>query len=184
MKIAHCGNTLYQRTSVEAGLSIIGTLTNVDLRFRLKTTPNKILEMLTLANAPKDGPHHRVGRVLAFSPVVGIGTPYPSPAGECVPPFWFRGEGHTRWRERVWESHNSDEGTYTVVLFIYMYFVALTYSVLSVMQKDLEQIFLLLLENLDNRFNKVKTDFSRTIANRNAIPYHPPGPKLQSFKMV
>jgi hypothetical protein len=30
------------------------------------------------------------------------------------------GEGHTRWRERGWESPNSDEGTYTVVLFIYV----------------------------------------------------------------
>ena len=33
------------------------------------------------------------------------------------------GGGHTRWRERGWESPYSDEGTYTVVLFIYMYFV-------------------------------------------------------------
>jgi hypothetical protein len=37
-----------------------------------------------------------------------------------------RGEGRTRWRERGWESPNSDEGTYTVVLFIYMYFVKTT----------------------------------------------------------
>jgi hypothetical protein len=45
-------------------------------------------------------------------------SPNPSPAGECAPPrFW--GEGHTRWRERGWESPNSDEGTYTVALFIY-----------------------------------------------------------------
>jgi hypothetical protein len=35
----------------------------------------------------------------------------------------FRGEGHTRWKEREWESPKSDEGTYTVVLFICMYFV-------------------------------------------------------------
>ncbi len=33
------------------------------------------------------------------------------------------GEGHTRWRERGWESPNSDDGTYTVVLFVYTYFV-------------------------------------------------------------
>jgi hypothetical protein len=33
------------------------------------------------------------------------------------------GEGHTRWRERGWESPNSDEGTYTVVFFINTYFV-------------------------------------------------------------
>ncbi len=52
-------------------------------------------------------------------------SPNPSPAGECPPPptLWFRGEGHNRYWERVLgESH--DEGTYTVVLFIYVYFVA------------------------------------------------------------
>jgi hypothetical protein len=42
------------------------------------------------------------------------------------PPPWFRGEGHTRWRERGWESPNSNGGTYTVVLFIYMYFFILS----------------------------------------------------------
>jgi hypothetical protein len=50
-----------------------------------------------------------------------LDSPNPSPAGECAPPrFW--GEEHTRWRERSWEGPNS-EGTYTVVLFIYRYFV-------------------------------------------------------------
>jgi hypothetical protein len=49
-------------------------------------------------------------------------SPNPSPAGECAPPL-VRGEGHTRWRERGWASPNSNEGTNTVVLFIYMYFV-------------------------------------------------------------
>ncbi len=34
----------------------------------------------------------------------------------CPPPLRFRGEAHTRWRERGWERPNSDEGTYTVVL--------------------------------------------------------------------
>ncbi len=69
---------------------------------------------------------HRVGRVLSFSPVVGIGAlPTPHPLGRMPPPLWFRGEGHTRWRERGWESPNSDEGTYmyTLVLCKYMYFV-------------------------------------------------------------
>jgi hypothetical protein len=27
-------------------------------------------------------------------------SPNPSPAGECAPSLWFRGEGHTFWRER------------------------------------------------------------------------------------
>jgi hypothetical protein len=55
----------------------------------------------------------------SFSPVVEIGTP-PTPHPQAsVPPFPSGGEGHTSWREREWESPNSDEGTYTVVLFTY-----------------------------------------------------------------
>jgi hypothetical protein len=37
-----------------------------------------------------------------------------------------RGGGYTGLRERGWGSPNSDEGTYTVVLFIYKYFVSWT----------------------------------------------------------
>jgi hypothetical protein len=48
----------------------------------------------------------------AFSPVVGIGPPPPPQT-----PHPFLGEGNTRWRKRGWESPNSDEGTYTVVLY-------------------------------------------------------------------
>ncbi len=40
-----------------------------------------------------------------------------------MPHPWFWGEGHTRWRERGWESPSSNEGTHTLVLFIYMYFL-------------------------------------------------------------
>jgi hypothetical protein len=58
-----------------------------------------------------DGFTHRVGRVLGFSPVVGIGT-FPTPYSQArMPSLWFRGELHTRLRERRWESLNSDEGT-------------------------------------------------------------------------
>ncbi len=53
----------------------------------------------------------RVGRVLSFRPVVGIGTPTTPHPQASVPPLWFWGEGHTRWRERGRESPNSDEGT-------------------------------------------------------------------------
>jgi hypothetical protein len=49
--------------------------------------------------------------VLSFSQDVDIGTP-PTP--------------HSLAREELGESPNSDEGTYTVVLFIYTYFVVLT----------------------------------------------------------
>ncbi len=41
----------------------------------------------------------------------------------CPYPRYQRGGGHTRLRVRGWGSPNSDERTYTVVLFIFMYFV-------------------------------------------------------------
>jgi hypothetical protein len=66
---------------------------------------------------------YRVGRVLSFSPVVGIGTP-PTPhpqASVPLPPVL--GEGGTLAGERGIGSTNSDEGTYTMVLFKYTYFV-------------------------------------------------------------
>ncbi len=51
-----------------------------------------------------------------------LGLPHPTTRRRaCPPPPLNRGEGHTRWREKGWESPNSDEGTYTVVLFIYKY---------------------------------------------------------------
>ncbi len=64
---------------------------------------------------------HRVG---SFSPVVGIGTPpNPSPPGECAnpppPPSGSVGRGTLASERGVgsWESPNSDEGKYTVVLY-------------------------------------------------------------------
>ncbi len=64
---------------------------------------------------------HKVGRELSFfSSRPNWDSPNPSPAFECAPHLWFWGEGHTGWRERGWESPNSDEGTYTVVLFKYI----------------------------------------------------------------
>jgi len=60
---------------------------------------------------------HRVGRVLSFSPVVGIGTPpTPHPQASVPIPLGSGGRG-TLAGESGWESPNSDEGTYTVVLF-------------------------------------------------------------------
>jgi hypothetical protein len=50
-----------------------------------------------------------------------LGLPQPLTSRRVCPPPWFWGEGHTRWRERGRESPNSDEGTFTVVLFIYTY---------------------------------------------------------------
>jgi hypothetical protein len=64
---------------------------------------------------------HRVGRVLClFSSRRNWDSPIPSPAVCPLPPVL--GGGHTHWRERGWESPNSEEGIGTVVLFIYMYF--------------------------------------------------------------
>ena len=75
-------------------------------------------------NAQDYAQRHRVGRVLCFfSSRRKWDSPNPSPAGECAPSPRFWGEGYTRWRERGWKSPNSDEGTFTVVLFIYTYFV-------------------------------------------------------------
>ncbi len=53
-----------------------------------------------------------------------LGLPIPLAAGECAlpPPHpLVRGGGHTRLRERGWVSPNSDEGTYTVVLYNTVY---------------------------------------------------------------
>jgi hypothetical protein len=53
-----------------------------------------------------------VDRVLSFfSSRQNWESSSPSPEGECAPSLWIRGEGHTRWRERGWESPNSFEGT-------------------------------------------------------------------------
>ncbi len=67
---------------------------------------------------------HKVGRVLSFSPVVGIGTP-PTPHPQAsVPPLPFVPGGGARSLAREgWESPSSDEGKNIVVLFTYMYFV-------------------------------------------------------------
>jgi hypothetical protein len=72
----------------------------------------------------KERATHREGRVLSFlSSRRNLDPPGPQPLiRRRVCPFtlWFRGEGHTRWRERGRESFNSNKGTYTVVLYIYV----------------------------------------------------------------
>jgi hypothetical protein len=49
-------------------------------------------------------------------------TPHPPQASVRHHPL-VQGGGHTRLRERGWGSPNSDEGTYTMELCIYKYFV-------------------------------------------------------------
>ncbi len=66
---------------------------------------------------------HKVGRVLSFFPSRRHwDSSPPTAAGECVPHPLVGGR-HTRLQERGWGSPNSDEGTYTVVLCMYMYLV-------------------------------------------------------------
>ncbi len=70
---------------------------------------------------------HRVGRVLSFFSSRRIwDSPNPSPAASVQPPPPppLGGGAH---QERSWESPNSDEGTYTVVLFIYTFSMAWGY---------------------------------------------------------
>jgi hypothetical protein len=62
-------------------------------------------------------------RVLSFfSSRRNWDSPTPSPAGDCAPSPLIPGggEGHTRLRERGWGSPNSNKGTYTVVLHLYL----------------------------------------------------------------
>jgi hypothetical protein len=47
----------------------------------------------------------------------------PNPQTSVPPPIWFRGGAHSLAGEG-WGSPNSDEVAYTVVFFIYTYFVA------------------------------------------------------------
>jgi hypothetical protein len=56
---------------------------------------------------------------MLFHQLSELGSPNPSPAGECAPPLWFRGEGHTRLQRRGWESPNSDEGTMRLQLYTF-----------------------------------------------------------------
>ncbi len=69
--------------------------------------------------------NHRVDRVLGFFLSRPSWDPpsTPSPADECVPhPLWFRGWDTPECGRGV-GGPNSDEGTGTVVLKLYMYFV-------------------------------------------------------------
>jgi hypothetical protein len=53
-----------------------------------------------------------------FSSCRNWDSPTTSPAGEYASPP-FRGEGHSRSREKEWEGPNSDKGTDTVVLNVF-----------------------------------------------------------------
>ncbi len=59
----------------------------------------------------------------AFSPVIIIGTPPPPHPQASVPSVGTRGRGTLACGRRGGGCLNSNEGTYTVALWIYMYFV-------------------------------------------------------------
>ncbi len=53
-----------------------------------------------------------------------LGLPQPLTRRQiCPPPLWYRGEGTLAGERGGWKCPNSDEGTYTVVLCLYVYFV-------------------------------------------------------------
>ncbi len=59
-------------------------------------------------------------------------SPTPLAAVEYAPPPFGPGGGHTRLRLKGWGSPNSNEGTYTVVLYICKYFVISGYGMRTV----------------------------------------------------
>ncbi len=83
-----------------------------DLTLSFPVSCAKMTLLYYSLSATWQGGAHRVSRVLSFFPSrLNWDSPNPSPAGECAPlPFCL---------ERGCESPNSDEGTYTVVLYIY-----------------------------------------------------------------
>jgi hypothetical protein len=50
-------------------------------------------------------------------------APTPSPPGECVPPTFGAGGGHTRWMERGWGVNILEDARHCSVLYICKYFV-------------------------------------------------------------
>jgi hypothetical protein len=91
-----------------------------------RTIPQEIPDVAhaKVRSYEEDFPHRVVERVLSlFSSRRKGDSLTPSPAGECLrpPPPVVLGEGHTRLREREWESPNSDEGTDTAWYSIGIY---------------------------------------------------------------
>jgi hypothetical protein len=97
------------------------------LSFCLFLSINVYLSLIYESAIGQPKPQSRQSAML-FLQSSELGLPQPlNPWGVCPSPR-FGGEGHTRWRERGWESPNSDEGTHTVILFIFTYFVAQTHG--------------------------------------------------------
>ncbi len=106
-------------------------------------------------------------------PLVGIGIPpppTPHPQASVPPPPCFWGEGNTRWRERGWESPNSDEGH---TLWYSLYVRTLWMYPTSRKRKDAAALFLSSLSILN-----ITTGFFRRHSSRNSekffVPFHWP----------
>ena len=59
-----------------------------------------------------------------FQNTVLVGPPSPSPPGECVPPAFGSGGGHTRSEERGWGVNILEDVRHSSVLYVCKYFVA------------------------------------------------------------
>jgi hypothetical protein len=54
-----------------------------------------------------------------------IDPPTPSPPGDCVPPAFGAGGGHTRWVERVRGVNSSEDARHCSALYICKYFLGI-----------------------------------------------------------
>jgi len=52
----------------------------------------------------------------------------PSPPGECVPPAFNAGGGHTHWAERGWGVYSLEDARHCSVLYMCKYFVIQTFN--------------------------------------------------------
>jgi hypothetical protein len=92
-------------------------VTRVRYRYQYENLalPEKSHEKKRTSSKPDTHCLHRVDKVLSFFSSRPNWEPPPplkhTQAHVPPPPFWFRGEGHIRLRERGWDSSNSDEGT-------------------------------------------------------------------------
>ncbi len=57
-----------------------------------------------------------------------IDPPPPSTPGECVPPAFGAGGGHTRWVERGWGVNILEDVRHSSALYVCTYFVYITFN--------------------------------------------------------
>ncbi len=136
LKLVHCKSFKCATRIERHAHSIIGNRDfNKLTGCTSKNMPKILLKMLICSQQPRHQRSslpcrtyfikpYRVKRLSDKIFLPGIRTP-PTPHASVRPTLWFRGEGHTRWREeRGWQSPNSNEGTSCPlwsVLFICMF---------------------------------------------------------------